>query len=182
MVNRVSIKNKFLLLGKSIKLCEFTESHINDKYIGWLNDPQVVKYSNQRFMHHDFESCSAYHQSFKDSKNLFLAIHLKDNNKFIGTMTVYYSSSYMVADLGLMIGNTSYWGKGIGQEVWQMMMTYLLEIKKIPKVTGGALSSNLGMVNIMKKTGMQLDSERLKSELVNDLPINTLYFAKFSNE
>ena len=182
MLNQASIKNKFLLLGKSIKLCEFTESHINNEYISWLNDPQVVKYSNQRFMHHDFDSCRAYEQSFKGSENLFLAIHLNDNNKFIGTMTVYYLSSCTVANLGLMIGNRSYWGKGIGQEVWQMIMTYMLEIKKIPKVTGGALSSNLGMVNIMKKTGMQLDSERVKSELVNDLPINTLYFAKFSIE
>jgi RimJ/RimL family protein N-acetyltransferase len=182
MVKKVLTKNKFLLLGKSIKLCEFTKFHINNEYIGWLNDPQVVKFSNQRFIHHDFGSCSAYHQSFKGSKNLFLAIHLKDNNKFIGTMTVYFSSSCMVADLGLMIGNTSYWGKGIGQEVWQIVMTYMLKIKKIPKVTGGTLSCNLGMINIMKKTGMQLDSERIKSELVNDRPINTIYFAKFRNE
>ena len=177
-----SIKKKFLLLVNRIKLSEFTESHINNEYISWLNDPQVVKYSNQRSMHHDFDSCRAYEQSFKGSENLFLAIHLKDNNKFIGTMTVYYLSSCMVANLGLMIGNRSYWGKGIGQEVWQMIMIYMLEIKKIPKVTGGTLSCNLGMVNIMKKTGMQLASERLKSELVNKFPINAVYFVKFRND
>ena len=99
MLNQASIKNKFLLLGKRIKLCEFTESHINNEYIGWLNDPQVVKYSNQRFMHHDFDSCSAYEQSFKGSENLFLAIHLKDNNKFIGHN---FSGKYL--DCGTMKG------------------------------------------------------------------------------
>ena len=182
MLHHVLLKNKFLLLGKSIKLCEFTKSHINNKYIGWLNDCQVVKYSNQRFKQHSFDSCGEYLQSFKDTENLFLAIYLKDNNKFIGTMTAYYSLPHKVADLGLMIGDKNCWGKGVGQEAWQMLMTYMLETKKVRKVTGGTLSCNLGMVSIMKKTGMQLDGKRINHELVSDTPMDVLYFAKFRNE
>ena len=63
-----------------------------------------------------------------------------------------------------------------------MLMTYILETKKVRKVTGGTLSCNLGMINIMKKTGMKSDGERIKHELVNDSPMDILYFAKFSNE
>lgn len=177
-----SINNHFPLIGKNIKLYLFTEDHINDNYINWLNDSQVVKYSNQRFMQHNVDSCSAYLQSFKNTENLFLAIHLEEDNRFIGTMSAYFSIPHKVVDIGLMIGDRSYWGKGLGQEAWEMLMDYMLETKKVRKVTGGTLSCNLGMVNIMKKAGMQSDGERIKHELVNDSPMDILYFAKFSNE
>jgi RimJ/RimL family protein N-acetyltransferase len=182
MPEHESINNHFPLLGKSITLCVFTEAHVNNEYIGWLNDPEVVRNSNQRFKSHDFDSCRAYHQSFKDTENLFLAIHLKDKNKFIGTMTVYNSPQHKVADIGLMIGDRNCWGKGMGRDAWQILMTYMLETKKFRKVTGGTLSCNLGMVNIMQKTGMQPDGERIDHELVNDFPVDVLYFSKFNNE
>jgi|TARA_B110000259_G_C13935160_1_gene370529 RimJ/RimL family protein N-acetyltransferase len=181
MSDHESINNELPLLGKSAKLCVFTEAHINNEYIEWLNDFHVVRYSNQRFKKHDFNSCREYFQSFKNTDNLFLAIHINDNNKFVGTMTAYYSHPHNVVDLGLMIGDRDYWGKGVGQDVWQMLMAYMLETKKVRKVTGGTLSSNLGMVNIMKKAGMQSDGERVKHELVNGYPVDILHFSKFSN-
>ena len=182
MSDQESRNKQFLLLGKSSKLCIFTEAHINHEYIKWLNDPHVVKYSNQRFTKHDIDSCNAYFQSFKNTENLFLAIHLKDNNKFIGTMTVYYSPPHKVADIGLMIGDRDYWSKGLGYDAWQILMTYMLQTKKVRKVTGGTLSCNLGMVNIMKKAGMQSDGERIKHELVDGSPVDILHFSKFSDE
>lgn len=182
MFDRESITNYFPLLGKNIRLSVFTESHIKDEYIDWLNDSQVMKYSNQRFKKHDFESCNKYLQSFKNTENLFLAIHLKRNDQFIGTMTTYYTSPHKVADIGIMIGDKAFWGKGIGQDAWQTLMTFMLDVKKARKITGGTLSCNLGMVNIMKKAGMQSDGERIKHELVNNSPVDTLYFSKFNNE
>ena len=182
MPNSDSRNIQFELIGKSIKLRVFTPEHINHDYIDWLNDSEVVKYSNQRFKHHNTISCHEYLESFENTKNLFLAIHLIDSNKFIGTMTAYFSIPHKVVDIGLMIGDKSIWGKGIGREAWEMLMIYMLDTKNIRKVTGGTLSCNLGMVNIMKKSGMQPDGDRLKHELVNNSPVDILYFAKFNNE
>ena len=174
-----SINKQFPLLGKSCKLCIFTEAHITHEYIEWLNDPQVTKYSNQRFLKHDVDSCNAYFHSFKNTENLFFALHLKANDKFIGTMTSYYSPQHKVVDIGLMIGDRNFWGKGIGRDSWQILMTFMFEIKKVRKVTGGALSTNLGMINIMKKSGMVSDGERIKHELVNNHPVDIQHFSKF---
>jgi [ribosomal protein S5]-alanine N-acetyltransferase len=64
MPDHESIKHQFPLIGKKVKLCIFTREHVNNEYINWLNDYQVVKYSNQRFRQHSFESYSEYLQSF----------------------------------------------------------------------------------------------------------------------
>ena len=125
MPDHESIKHQFPLIGKNVKLCIFTREHVNNEYINWLNDYQVVKYSNQRFRQHSFDSCSEYLQSFKNTENVFLAIHLKDNNKFIGTMTVYYSVPHKVVNIGLLIGDKSFWGRGLGYEAWEMLMIFI---------------------------------------------------------
>lgn len=182
MPDSKSLKFKFQLVGNNIKLRCFTVDHINDDYISWLNDPDVVKYSNQRFKNHDHVSCRKYLDSFYDTENLFLAIHHKDSDKFIGTMTAYLSVPHKVVDIGLMIGDKDYWGMGIGRDAWNLLMNYMLEANNIRKVTGGTLRCNTGMVKIMKNSGMQLDGIRIKQELVNDAPVDILYFAKFNIE
>ena len=79
--------SSFTLSGERLYLCPFTEADITADYIRWLNDPEVVRFSNQRFRHHDERSCLAYLRSFADSDNMFLAVHLSGDKRLIGTMT-----------------------------------------------------------------------------------------------
>jgi len=182
MLDSKSITNLFPLVGNSVRLCLFTDVHLNSDYVGWLNDSQVVKYSSQRFKKHSLETCSTYFQSFKNTENLFLAIHEKASNKFVGTMTAYFNDHHKVVDIGIMIGDKNSWGKGVGQEAWGMLMTFMFEERKMRKVTGGTLSSNLGMLAVMKKSGMQPDGIRTDHELIDGIPTDVLYFCKFNNE
>ncbi len=177
-----SVLSRFPLEGAKLTLHIFSVEHVNDNYIDWLNDPEVVKYSNQRFKPHDANSCHNYLKSFENTENLFLAVHLKEAEEFIGTMTAYYSAPHQVVDLGLMIGNKKYWGRGFGQEAWNLLMSFMLEKSKIRKVTGGTSSSNLGMINIMKRAEMKADGRRIEQELMDGVPADIVYFAKFSNE
>ena len=67
-----------------ISLRLFEEADIRDNYISWLNDPEVVKFSNQRFMSHNRKTCEAYFNSIDGSDDLFLAIIL-NFSKFFGS-------------------------------------------------------------------------------------------------
>ena len=170
------------LRGKSVELRLFGEEHINDQYLGWLNDPEVVRYSNQRFRRHDEASSRAYLQLFQGSGNLFLAIHLAHSGKFIGTMTVHLSIPHETADIGILIGDRSCWGQGVGKDAWSTLVSLLLESDKVRKVTGGTLRCNVGMIKVMAKTGMSPDGVRIGQELVEGTPQDILHFARFRNE
>ena len=65
----------------------FCINDISNKYLSWLNDVAIMRYSNQRFMVHTYESCRKYLKSFEHSDNLFLAILEKSQNTLLGTMT-----------------------------------------------------------------------------------------------
>lgn len=175
------IKKNFPLQGRDVELRHFTDDHINNDYLKWLNDPEVVRYSNQRFKTHDHVSSYAYLESFRGTGNLFLAIHVKQSGLFVGTMTAYFSPPHKTVDIGILLGNKDFWGQGIGRDAWETLMSYLLGFDCVRKVTGGTLRCNAGMVNIMVKAGMQPDGVRVAQELVNNNPQDILYFARFKN-
>ena len=109
----------------SIKL--FTDKDITEDYISWLNDPEVVKFSNQRFKTHNNHTSNAYLKSINNMDAIMLKIIHKESNEFIGTMTVYFSLNHNTADIGIMVGNRKFWNKGLGAEAWTAVMNFLLD-------------------------------------------------------
>jgi ribosomal-protein-alanine N-acetyltransferase len=167
------------IVGERLILCPFTASDITGEYLRWLNDPEVVRFSNQRFRRHDEASCLAYLRTFTGSDNLFLSIRLSEDNQLIGTITAYTSPHHGTADMGLLIGERNLWGRGFGHEAWNLLLVDLFQVRKLRKVTAGTLKCNLGMTRIMERSGMHLEAIRSKQELVNGEPQDVLYFAKF---
>jgi ribosomal-protein-alanine N-acetyltransferase len=176
------IRRAVPFVGERVELRFFTEQHINEKYINWLNDPEVVEFSNQRFNKHDEKTSAAFLTSFIGTSNHFFAIHMLDDDAFVGTMTAYVSIPHETVDIGIMIGERSCWSKGIGSDAWSALMSGLLEGGKVRKVTGGTLRCNIGMVNIMLKSGMKPDGVRHSHELVKGVPQDILYYSKFRDE
>lgn len=141
-----------------LKILPFTKDHITDEYISWLNDPILMKYSEQRHHTHNRESCLAYFNNFNFKQNVFAAILVKDTNQHIGNINYYIDKFNQTADMGILIGNHDVQGQGLGAEAWLSLMFYLFSIKDVRKVTAGTMSCNLRMLKIMKKSFMSLDS------------------------
>lgn len=179
MLSKKEIMNLFPLIGNDIELSLFSESDLIDSYVGWLNDSTVVRYSNQRFHHHTADSSLQYLQSIKHADAIFIGIKDHQTKSLIGTMTVYFNRCHQTADMGIMLGNKDYWGKGIGQQAWGLLLDCLLTQAVVRKVTGGTLSCNHGMVSIMKKVKMIPDGIRVSQELVEGQLHDIVHFAAF---
>lgn len=137
-----------------IDLRPIIENDIDDKFIGWLNDPDVVKYSRQRYKRHSLQTSKAYLASFTNSSNLYLKLIENKTQNTIGSMTVYFDSSTMSADIGILIGDKSVWGKGYGIRAWVVLMDYLFDNTDIQKITGGCDVRNAKMISIFQKADM----------------------------
>lgn len=160
----------FPLTSSRVRLEPFRLSDIAPAYLGWLNDPEVVRFSNQRFRHHDTATARIYLQSFDDTDNLFLAIRTTDGGTMIGTMTAYVDNRHGTADLGLLIGERTVWGQGLGLAAWQLLSDALLTCPGIRKITAGTLGCNVGMLRIMQRSGMMVEGVRRQQELVDGQP------------
>ena len=170
------------LVGELTRLLPFNESNITSSYISWLNDPLVVRFSNQRFKHHSKESCLEYLGSFQGTDNLFISISSLSGEQFIGTMTVYTVKQHSTADIGILIGNKNIWGKGYGLDALKTLINWLISNCNIRKITAGTLSENIGMKTIFERSGMYKEGSRISQELVEGMPMDLIYFARFRND
>ncbi len=177
MFDRHGDKMNFPLVGQFVALRPFSDLNITPEYIDWLKNPDLMKFSNQRFRSHNTETCKDYLNSFKGTDYLFLAIYR--GAEFIGTMTAYVSQNHKTADMGILIGGQSQ-GKGLGTDAWVTLMRYLFRAGK-RKVSAGALRCNSAMIKIMLSSGMNPDGVRIAHELVNGKPEDILHFAKFNS-
>jgi ribosomal-protein-alanine N-acetyltransferase len=175
-------KNSFSLLGDKVELKPFLASDINDDYISWLNDKNVMKYSNQRFLVHSMDSCLQYHAAFEGSDNLFMGIRRLSDNELIGTLTAYVSSNHGTVDVGIMIGNQSVWGMGYGLDAWITMTNWLLARQNIRKLTAGTLACNVGMIKLMERSEMILEATRKSQEIIDERPVDILCYVKFNGK
>lgn len=170
------------LVGNRLVLRKFRESDINDDYIAWLNDKKLMKFSRHRHEDHSPESCRTYHSTFLGSGNYFLAIVDASSGVLVGTLTVYINQFGKSADLGILLGNPIFRGRGYADEAWKLAVNHLLEEVGIQKVTAGTLSENLSMIRIILGSGMILESiKKAPQELAASGPLDVLYFSRTAN-
>lgn len=159
-------------------ICPFDTYHLTQNYVDWLNDKEVVRFSEQRHKTHTLESCLAYWQSLKNSPSLFWAIETKAK-VHIGNITAHFDIANGSADIGILIGNKSCWGKGYGQEAFSTVCEFLLEHASIRKVTAGTMAWNVGMRKVMAKSGMIEDGIRKRHFLLCEEEVDLIFSAKY---
>jgi len=158
----------------------FSEKYLTEKYVSWLSNPIVVKYSEQRHKKHTIKTCKAYMMSLKKSPHYFWAISTVNNELgHIGNITAYIDEVNKTADLGILIGETKAWGKGYAAEAWMAVCGYLFKKINIRKITAGTMSSNERMLNLMKRVGMSDDGRRIKQCIWKGKEVDVIHSAIF---
>lgn len=160
-------------------LIPFCNEFVTHQYVTWLNNPVVVRYSEQRHHQHTLESCQQYFNSFQNTPNqLWAIVH---ENQHIGNINAYIDASNAIADVGIIIGEQSCWSKGFGLEAWKALCQYLLKKTGVRKVTAGTLEVNIPMIRIMQKSGMQEDGRRKAHYLFEGKATDIVHYALFKD-
>ena len=99
--------NSALFENETLRIVPFEKQHLTSQYVGWLNDPEVVQFSEQRHTKHTIKSCISYFNKQTISNNLFLAIEFKSSNKtiqHIGNIGVFITRLSAFSIFVIMIG------------------------------------------------------------------------------
>lgn len=177
------MSQSWLLETDRLRLEPFSQQHVSDRYVAWLNDPDVVRFSEQRHRRHSRESAAEYLRSFDGTPNLFWAIVAKDSPLgHIGNINAYVDLHNRVADIGVLIGEKAVWGRGYGGEAWKAVCRFLLDRAGMRKVTGGTLAANVGMIAIMRGAGMSPDGVRVRHALVEGKGVDLMHMSLFRDD
>lgn len=161
----------------------FGPEHLTDRYVGWLNDPAVTRFSQQRHHAHTMESCRAYLASFEGRPHYFWAVVGRDRAVgHVGNMTAYADEASNVADVGILLGERRLWGQGYGGEAWLAVCDYLFRIAGFRKVTAGAIAPNVGMCRVMDRAGMAADGTRARHAVWEGGEVDVVHRALFRDD
>lgn len=156
----------------------FTEQHLTDRYVAWLNDPEVVRYSEQRHRAHTLQSCDAYFRSVSASGDLFLAVETSGCGH-VGNIGVAIDQRNGVADISILIGDPRVRGAGVGSQAWQLVMQTLFDRFWLRKLTAGTMSVNQPMLRLMQRSMMDIEGVRPRHFLWEGKEVDLVLAAAF---
>ena len=132
------------LSGDLVHIREKEIEDIADEY-SWRTDEELSRLDATRpltMSYDDFFRYSKEEMKFPNYKSKKLALDTKDNIHIGNVMYYDYSISNKQTELGIMIGDKNYWGKGYGTEAVQLLLEYLFSVLNLKRVYLHTLSWN----------------------------------------
>ena len=146
---------EIILKGKRCYLRPLTLNDVTQDYVTWMNDKNVTRFLETRFILHTHKSIQDYVQSIlKNPDDVFMAICVNGTNQHIGNIKLGpINRQHLFAHIGLMIGDKDYWGKGYATEAIGLISQYAFETLKLNKVMAGCYANNVGSMRAFEKAG-----------------------------
>ena len=127
--------------------------HLSQYYVDWMNDPLVIKYMNSGG-DYSIEKLKNFLSNQERKKILFWAIIVKETNKHIGNIKIDpIDKKNKSAEYGIMIGDTTEWGKGYAFEASKKIINYCFNNMNINRITLGVNKSNKNAIKLYDKIG-----------------------------
>lgn len=157
--------------GQNIYLQPFTSEHVESLcYFDWLNDIEVVRYLGREEYPGKFSIVDLrdYAKQMWESPYVsFFAVYAAGTDRFIGTAKINFLNEKLhksgIADVGIMLGDRSCWGKGLGADVLRTASVYAFDKLRARKLTAGAYSLNTAVIRAFLKIGYK-EEGRLRNQ------------------
>ena len=157
------------LAGKRIHLRSMHMADVEGPYFDWLNDYDITRYletgsfpTTKGALRHYLKSVARH------PDNVMLAIVDRKSRRHVGNIKLGgIHSIHRSADMGIVIGDKRYWGKGYGSEAIALILDYGFRRLNLHKITLGVYADHKQAVQAYKKLGFALEGT-LKEQLFRD--------------
>ena len=171
-----------MLNSKKILLRKLNHTKdISNKYLKWMNDPIVQKYTEQKYKKHSKTNIRNFVKEKNKSKNEFLyGIFLKKMNFKIHIGNIKLGPINFIhktGEISYFIGDKELWGKGYTT----LAIKEIVKIAKkigLKKLKACFYEINIGSKKVLEKNNFKLEG-KMKSEIVyKGKRYNSYWFGK----
>jgi len=148
------MRSNSVLVGSLCSLAQLEISDVSKVYVDWLNNGLVNQYLEVRHSKVTIESQKRFVESVLNSSNGVLFKIIVSEDLFIGTLKLEVNSSEGSLEVGIMIGESNWNGKGVGTECLKLVEVFA-NLHKISAITAGVMSSNSASRHLFMKSGFE---------------------------
>lgn len=148
-----------VIFSERLQFRTLIKEDVSERYLGWLNDPEVNRYLETRFITQTRDACERFVSDMeKDHTSHLFGIFDKATLEHIGNIKLgFINSYYQSAQLSLFIGEKSYWGKGYATEAIRCITQWGLDTLNLERIEAGCYDSNLGSLRAFLKVGYSVE-------------------------
>lgn len=156
------------LEGGSVTLRPLRPEDINERYVSWLNDPEVTRYLEVGRFPSTIRDLERFHEACSASRNaVMLAVCLRDGGRHVGNIELgRIDWVHRHADIGILIGEKDQWGQGVGSEALVLMLAYAFDRLDLKKIIMGAYSSHAAAIRMYERAGFRVEGQL--TSMLND--------------
>lgn len=165
-----------VLTTKRLILRPLTEADVGEAYVGWLNDPQVNRYLETRHAPQTPETVAAFVAAVngRNDEHLF-GVFLREDGRHVGNIKVGpVRPIHRVADVSLLLGDRSVWGRGVGAEAIACVSAHAFHALGVRKLSASMYVANVASERAFLRAGWSreglrrahLDLDGLRSDVV----------------
>ncbi len=143
------------ITGQRINLRALTPDDVGERYVAWMNDAEITQFLESRWQVHTLESIRAFVAAMQASpRDVQFGIFLNEAGEHIGNIKIgSIDHIHRRADVGLLIGEKSAWGKGYATEAIELATRFAFEELNLQKLTAGMYAPNIGSYRAFIKAG-----------------------------
>ena len=171
-------KSSIFLESQRFFLSKVSIVHVTKTYLEWLHDQDVNHFLESGKTPSSIDELKSFVK--ENNSLLFLAIHDKENNYHIGNIKIdSFNAIHRTAEYGIMIGDKSYWGKGVANEISKIILEHCFNVLNIRKITLGVIGKNKKALNLYEKLGFETEGILKNHVFVNGEYLNVYRMAIF---
>lgn len=176
-------KQTILLKSDNIYLKVLTPKIMSKEYILWLRDPVVNKFLETKGDNLTKESLDKFVVNMLESSHNYLFGIFDLNDKHIGNIKIgNIHHLHKRADIGLVIGEKEFWGRGIASEAIRLVTKFAFNNLGLHKVFAGVHSINSGSLKAFLNNDFIMCAEMKEHSMIDNDFIDVILIEKINNK
>ena len=154
--------NISFITGEKVYLRPLERDDLNEKYLGWLNDPEVNRYLETGLFPYTKNQLEQYYERLAGTTDkVILAVAEKGSDLHIGNVKLEpINWVHRTAVFGILIGDKSKWGKSYGTEATRLAVEYAFNRLNLRKVSLGVVADNTAAFKTYQKLGFVVEGTK----------------------
>ena len=152
----------------NMKLKLLQVNDVTQKYVSWFSNHEVIKYSDNQYLNFTLQGQKEYVKKCIIDKQISLyGVFFK--NEHIGNVILKgIFSKHKRAEIGYVIGEKKYWGKGLGQLAIKLIVAKAKDEYKLNKLFASTAIGNIASIKVLEKNNFTLEGRKIKHLFYNN--------------
>jgi RimJ/RimL family protein N-acetyltransferase len=174
---------EIFIKGERVDLLPLNPDHV-ELYCKWENKPNVRKYLRREtpLIIEDSKKYIDTGENKIKSRIMFEILHKKGNEPIGFCELTEISWINRNAYIGLLIGETDYWGYGIGSEVISLMLNYGFNELNLSKIRIDVFEPNKSSIKCIERNGFKLEGCLRKEAYIDGMYYDLLVYGILKEE